>query len=616
MDHQLLHSNGDMLDDSIRAVPQAALESISGDVEKIGGEWQEAPENVGSVGRTMFDTPASDDGSVTILLPREQIESVPRQSFVRIKSHGDDRSYLGVVVEGPFAEPDGLRADAPILVSVTVRGAGILMPKFHGRVQVEIVGEELKDGTVVPPRRRPLPNSPVFILDRDETASVLQTGGEICLGVTDGLEDIEIRVPLAKAVFPRHIGFLGTTGAGKSTTVSGTVKQLSEAGGAVIILDTEGEYTAINQPTEDPRMQAALARRDKKPSGVQDTQVYYLVGREPKNPNHPHLQPFTLRFSELSPYAVMEIMEFSTAQEQRYLQTYDACKQILRQVGIYPATREEEKEALELDEMDTGYPKMTLSHVIDIASAFLHFVSKAPGDPEFFNAVFTDNLDKIKQQQSVVKGDSSVPSWRALLGKLWRLHRLGIFDNPEAKTVPYAEMLQAGRVSIIDMSDTDSTMVNNLVIAQILHGVQKQQEANYKAAVAQGDSPVPTMVFIEEAHEFLSAQRIKDMDVLFQQVARIARRGRKRWLGLAFVTQLPQHLPDEVLGLINNWVLHKINDSGVVNRLRRSISGIDDGLWDRLPGLAPGQAIVSFTSLGRPLQVTIDPTPCKLLMVE
>ncbi len=46
---------------------------------------------------------------------------------MRIKSVIDKRAYLGVVVSGPFAEPDGLRADAPILVAVTVRG-GLLMP--------------------------------------------------------------------------------------------------------------------------------------------------------------------------------------------------------------------------------------------------------------------------------------------------------------------------------------------------------------------------------------------------------------------------------------------------------------------------------------------------------
>ncbi|MEZ4681116.1 MAG: hypothetical protein R2932_43575 [Caldilineaceae bacterium] len=106
------------------------------------------------------------------------------------------------------------------------------------------------------------------------------------------------------------------------------------------------------------------------------------------------------------------------------------------------------------------------------------------------------------------------------------------------------------------------------------------------------------------------------MPILFEQVATIAKRGRKRWLGLTFVTQLPQHLPDEVLGLVNNFILHKISDAGVVNRLKRSIGGIDEGLWSRLPSLAPGQAIVTMTSMTRPLMVAIDPTPCKLRMVD
>ncbi|MCQ3977944.1 MAG: ATP-binding protein, partial [Anaerolineae bacterium] len=124
------------------------------------------------------------------------------------------------------------------------------------------------------------------------------------------------------------------------------------------------------------------------------------------------------------------------------------------------------------------------------------------------------------------------------------------------------------------------------------------------------------VIVIEEAHEFLSYGRIKQMPVLFEQVARIARRGRKRWLGLMFVTQLPQHLPDEVLGLINNYILHKIADANVISRLKRSVGGIDEGLWDRLPNLAPGQAIVSAASMTRPLLVAIDPTPCKLRMVD
>lgn len=128
-------------------------------------------------------------------------------------------------------------------------------------------------------------------------------------------------------------------------------------------------------------------------------------------------------------------------------------------------------------------------------------------------------------------------------------------------------------------------------------------------------TPVDVPV-IEEAHEFLSEQRIRQMEVLFQHVAKIAKRGRKRWLGLVFVTQFPQHLPNEVLGLINNHIVHQIKDSGVIDRLKKSISGIDKAQWNMVSGLAPGQALVSLTSMTRPLLVSIDPTPCRLQLVE
>jgi uncharacterized protein len=144
----------------------------------------------------------------------------------------------------------------------------------------------------------------------------------------------------------------------------------------------------------------------------------------------------------------------------------------------------------------------------------------------------------------------------------------------------------------------------------------EQQDAAYDRAIKAGRPPTPAVIFIEEAHEFLSADRIKHMETLFQQVARIAKRGRKRWLGLVFITQLPQHLPDEVLGLINSWVLHKVSDANVIARLRRSVGGVDDALWQRLPSLAPGQAIVSYSGLTRPLLVAIDPTPCRLQMID
>ncbi|HZH96723.1 MAG TPA: hypothetical protein VEY06_12590, partial [Flavisolibacter sp.] len=73
---------------------------------------------------------------------------------------------------------------------------------------------------------------------------------------------------------------------------------------------------------------------------------------------------------------------------------------------------------------------------------------------------------------------------------------------------------------------------------------------------------------------------------------------------------------DEVLALTNNFILHKISDAGVISRLKKSIGNVDESMWNRLTGLSSGQAVVSFTHMRRAMLTSIDPTPCKLLMIE
>lgn len=605
-------------DDDFSALPSEVFIRIDADAEKAGGPWNEPATYKESIGRIMFDTPSSEDNSVTVLLPRESIELVPAQSLVRIHSLSDDRFYLGVVVQGPFAEPDGIRGDAPIVVTTTVKG-GIFMPKFHGRVQVELLGEETGT-TLVPPRFRPLPNSPVFALGSAETATVLRVQGDIPLGLAVGHENLEVSISSSKkSVLSRHLGILGTTGGGKSTTVSGLVSRFQHAKMATILIDTEGEYTMINEETTDDTMLTALERRGLSAAGVENTCLYHLVGRETTNPGHQHCSSFCLTFERLSPYLVSEVLELNEPQEQRYLKAYDITKRIMQDLKISPLPNDDMTRFFDLDEMEEGYPRMRLTHVYDIIQACAQIIDKTEDTIQFADPDFKGRRDAVvaaikRHSEGVLP--SNVSSWRALQGKLGRVRRMKIFDNPSSKPLNYQELLQRGRVSIIDLNDTDSPKINNLVIAELLRSVQEQQDKNYATAEKSKQQPTPTMVIIEEAHEFLSTERIRQMPMLFQQVARIARRGRKRWLGLTFVTQLPQHLPDEVLGLINNFILHKIADAGVINRLKRSIGGIDEGLWSRLSSLAPGQAIVTMQGMTRPLMVAIDPTPCKLRMID
>ncbi|MDQ3007170.1 MAG: ATP-binding protein [Chloroflexota bacterium] len=609
------------LDDAVQPMSDKFAEALSEEIDLAGGEFEEGAEFEGNIGRTMYDTPTSKDNTVTVLLPSDNIANVPAQSLVRIKSRpiekgGDNRQYLGAVVEGPFAEPDGLRADAPIVITTTVRGA-TFMPRYHGRVQVEILGEEV-DGVMEPPRFRPLPNSPVFALNEEETRNILGLINDLEIGLAVGFENMAVQIPSKKkSVLPRHVGVLGTTGGGKSTTVSGLIHEFQQKGIFTLVIDTEGEYTEIAYPTEDKTMLRTLKRLGRNPNGVSDLNVLHLVGRETTATAPTKIRKFRLDFSSLSPYAAAEIMDLNDAQTERFFKAYDVAKLVLRDLNIFPLKGDAKQEqiAIETDEFETGYPKLTLSYLIDIANCFLTSLSSSEYEP--FNSEFRDEQAKMVIQNRIKAVKTTHEnSWKALLGKLWMLKRTSIFDNSKADPILFDKLIKAGRTVIVDLQDMDSTIIKNLVISHILRGIQEQQDLIYEQSTKNNVPLTPIMIIIEEAHEFLSRDKIGKMQNLFEQVARIARRGRKRWLGLMFVTQLPQHLPDEVLGLINNYILHKITDSNVIARLKRSIGGIDEGLWNRLPNLAPGQAIVSMTSMSRPLLVAIHPTPCRLRMVE
>lgn len=609
----------------------AASERLEGTANEHGGPYQEPEPYRGSVARTMFDRPGSEDGTVTVLVPEHQIGNVTREAFVRIPSinprSGEvEAEYLGSITSGPFAEPDALGANAPTLVVAAAHGA-VLTPKYHGIAQMEVFGERV-EGMVIPPLRRPCPNSPVFLLSVDDIKAVLGLNippedMPVRLGLLEGVSSLAVEVPAAKkSVLYKHLAILGTTGGGKSTTVSGTIMNFATAGNAVVVFDIEGEYTTINRPTENPHMLAALKKRGLWPKGATNTRLFYLSGRTPANPDHPDKRNFKIAFDDLSPYVLTEVLDLSEPQERRLLEAYEVCRITMEREKIYPATPDEQNDALEIDELQRGWPRMTIEMMIDVVAAAIEQIDGNPDNFEGRRNGFRGHERVLFQTLAARKIERDSRSWKAIAKRLWRMKKAGVFADTQQERINVDEMLVPGRIAIVDLSDMDAPYLRNLVIAQMLRILQMRQDELYterEDAIRANKELKPLTrvnIFIEEAHEFLSAQRIKQMPNLFDQVARIARRGRKRYLGLVFVTQLPSHLPDEVLGLVNNWVLHKLTDTSVVNRLRKLVPGVNEATWSSLHNLAPGQALCSFTHLARPVMTTVDPSPCQLRMVD
>lgn len=398
------------------------------------------------------------------------------------------------------------------------------------------------------------------------------------------------------------------------------------------MFDVEGEYTALNEPTDNAGILEVLEQRGLKPAAVENTHVYRLCGCTAANPKHPSSKEFTLQFEQISPFAFGEIMDLSDAQNERLIQAYEIAKALLREFEIFPP-KNQERQVIDIDEFDRGWPMMKLEDLRYLVSAIIGIAEKTgEGEPPFKESQFSGRWEKVKPKIhsyfGAGDGDgetkkakiSHAVSWKALMARISRLQRLRIFDRGRQFAINYAEMLQPGRVNVIDLSDVENMDVRNLAIAEMLRGILNRQQEIYDEATEDKAedteiNPLMTNVIIEEAHEFLSARRVEKMPTLREQLMKIAKRGRKRYLGLTFVTQSPNDLPDDVLGLVNNWVIYKI-DEATIRRLKSYVPNSDESLWTLVRGLASGQALVSFTHVRRPVIAAIDPSPAKLLMTE
>jgi uncharacterized protein len=604
---------------TVRDLPEAIEAELS------AAAWEHVPwgPEEGD-GRTLFDTPQSEDGTLLVVFPQERFERWRSQALAHVESREDDRTYLAQVVRGPYAAPIGLPAASPALVITQVENA-LFTPPYHGWAVLSLLGE-VRDGGLAVPLFRPRPNSRVRLLTPEETRAALHCDGDLRLGLAVGHPDLAVGLrSTEKHHVPRHTLAVGTTGAGKSTFLGAWVEKLAAAGFCVLILDVEGEYAAINEPADSPKILPALEARGLKPEGVANTFVLVPTNAAASNPAHPAIRRFCIDFANVSPFIATELLQGNEAQTDRFLAAYDAAGELVTRLNLAP-DRDRHREALHTwDDQETGYPDLRLAQVLDVAEAV---AALAAGEETVAERYLHDDGFKAQPQPllekaaEVKKRLTHAGSWRKTVSLSAALYRSGLFDRAGApardgrpiSSLDYRKMLEPGRVLLFDLAGLDAPAHRNLAISDVLRGVMEAQDALYEQAPA-GAKP-KTVIVIEEAHEFVSAGRVKQMPTLFEQIQRIARRGRKRWLGLVFATQFPQHLPGELFSLCNNRVLLRLGDEPTIARLKNSVGGVPESLWGRLKNLPTGQAICSAQGIDPALIVALDPARCKLRMVD
>ena len=115
-------------------------------------------------------------------------------------------------------------------------------------------------------------------------------------------------------------------------------------------------------------MLAALEERGLKPAGAASSRLYVLHGREAAYDQHPDKKFFKLSFEDISVHVLMEILDLTDPQKSRFEEAYEVCKVVMEKAKIFPATPADQQQALDLDELDGGWPKMTIEMMLDIVT--------------------------------------------------------------------------------------------------------------------------------------------------------------------------------------------------------------------------------------------------------
>lgn len=541
----------------------------------------------GILGYVNFDRGTADNTTLEAMASADCRKLFRREVYVCIKDTEQNIEFLGRIVAGPFHSPrePGTGSARPKKARQPPKRAQPT-PAYDVYGTIEILGQLLNGESVIPTPTRPRPHSEIAIFPRDRLRKLLELEGNMLLGSLMGYEEqrVEVRIHTEnKNILPLNVGIFGTVGSGKSNTVQVLVEEVSNANWACILIDVEGEYVKMNEPNDRPEMNRILSEDYSiLPEGVKDLRVYVPSSgaSDAENPSR-----FKVPISEFDISIVSDILEFSEPEFRMYGKAVDRVQRTgspnrssSRAVAGHPA-------------QTSTYP-YTLGDLIDILTS----------------SAFYTHLDDVE------KGTANT-----LRNKLfYTLGHSGMLDWTHTESTPYLdidELLVGGRVSIFDVSETDDRS-RNIAIAYILQSLfNRVTETAVSETMPDTDVLRPkVLVVIEEVHTFVSKQSVDKMKSVLDSLQTISRRGRKRWLSLALVSQQPGYLPEELFELANTRFIHQIKSVTNLAPVKQTTGGVHDALWSTIPALGLGQCLLTGRTFRNPLLIDMRPAKSKRLL--
>ncbi len=434
----------------------------------------------------------------------------------------------------------------------------------------------------------------------------------VAVGHLASAESIPALVDINKLV-TRHSAVVGTTGSGKSTTVAGLLNSLSESAhypsARIVVFDIHGEYS----------------------KALFDRAAVFRVSEDSDKGQKSLCVPFwALSFDELTALALGNLSESQKPA------VADAVVQLKKE-----SLRNQAREGIDETQVTVDSPIPFCLHKLwlelhkrehytivprpgtatnEVDPAYVLGQDGKPlqlGDamsvtPPLYRTIKTTGTANERVQQ----GCGGVGIRQHLAGLATRLRdpRMSFLFNPgdwlpdiDGKTNKDLDTLLEEwiggpqPITILDLSGIPTSVLNDLIgaLLRILY------DAIFWARdLPEGGRLRPLLLVLEEAHTYVS----KD-SAASAAVRRIAREGRKYGVGMMIVSQRPSEIDSTILSQCGTIFAMRLTNDIDRGHVASAASDNLKGLFEMLPILRTGEAIIVGEAVSLPIRTLISAPP-------
>jgi DNA helicase HerA-like ATPase len=418
---------------------------------------------------------------------------------------------------------------------------------------------------------------------------------QIVVGHLSSAENITVRLSL-DALVTRHSAILGSTGAGKSTTVASLLRSIvrkdeavGSPGARILMLDIHGEYTsaladlakvfsATPAPGEEPLLVPYWALEagellnfvagdlSESHEIAFTDKIAELKAKSLDAQPRPGLDPKSLTVDSPVPFSLKqmwyELIDFETM-------TFTG--------------KERDQPAME-DQGDatTLTPPRYTPHAMGSAGPWMN--SSAKGIRRPLNLLRSRLLDR-RYDFILHPGE-------------WEPDTSGVVASDLDKLLQ-GWLGHERQITILDLSGVPSSVLTRL-IGSILRIVY--EALFWSREKSEGGVERPLLVVMEEAHRYLGPD---SGTVAVDVVKRIAKEGRKYGVGAMVVSQRPAEVDETILSQCGTVVALRLSNPVDRARVKGTLPDNLAGLMDLLPVLRTGKAIIAGEAARLPVRCRI-----------